>query len=59
MSDKQLSIPGLDSPQRSSGASSSLSDKIDKVRISSLEKKVISLEIELAILRIQVELGHD
>lgn len=61
MPDKQLSIPGLETPPGSSLLSFSPPRKpavrlVD--RITFLEKRVADLELELLILKIQMEADH-
>lgn len=54
MSSKQLTIPGLE-PFNRAKPSKRLECVTDKERIAQLEARVLTLELELTLLRIQVE----
>jgi len=60
MPDKQLPIPGLEVSPWSTRASSLPPQETDCAAgwITSLEKRVISLEMEMSILKIQMELDR-
>ena len=61
MPDKQLSIPGLEvslGPLTMSYTPRRKPSSWPADRITFLEKRIASLEMELSILKIQMELGH-